>query len=60
MNITQSGNTTSRKPLRLWPAVIAAVLLLLVRFVLPIVAPQAELFGMDAQISRYLADSSRR
>ncbi len=50
MNITQSGNTTSRTPLRLWPAVVAALLLLLVRFVLPVVAPQAEFFGMDAQL----------
>ena len=41
---------TPRKPLRLWPGVAAAVLLLFVRFVLPLVAPKAEFFGMGASL----------
>src|SRR3954451_18236801 len=34
-----------RKPLRLWPGVIAAVLLVLARYVIPLVEPGAILFG---------------
>ena len=37
---------TSRKPLRLWPGVTLAVLLLLVRFVLPRVWPDGAIFGV--------------
>lgn len=44
MSIAQTEERT-RKPLRLWPGVIAAVLLVLVRFVAPIV-PEAMFFGM--------------
>jgi outer membrane protein assembly factor BamB len=36
----------SRKPLRLWPGVVIAVLLLLCWFVLPAVVPEAMLYGM--------------
>lgn len=32
MTIAQTNELTPRKPLRLWPGVVAAVLLLLVRF----------------------------
>ena len=35
-----------RKPLRLWPGVVAAALLGLGRFVVPIVAPEATLYGL--------------
>ena len=45
-----TNSSLPRKPLRLWPGVAAAVLLLLIRFVLPVVAPKAEFFGMDAGI----------
>jgi outer membrane protein assembly factor BamB len=37
---------TSRKPLRLWPGVVAAVVLCVVRFVTPIVVPEAIPFAM--------------
>jgi outer membrane protein assembly factor BamB len=37
---------TSRNPLRLWPGVTAAVLVLLGRYILPLLVPEAMLFGM--------------
>jgi outer membrane protein assembly factor BamB len=46
MSIAQSNQPTPRKPLRLWPGVTAAVLLLLVRFALPVVMPDAAIFGV--------------
>jgi len=36
---------TSQKPLRLWPGVIAAVLLCVLRYVTPIVAPDVAFYG---------------
>jgi hypothetical protein len=42
----QTAETTQRKPLRLWPGVLAAVLLLLVRYVVPIVVPEALFIGV--------------
>ena len=45
-----TNEQTSLKPLRLWPGVAAAVLLILVRFVIPIAAPKAEFFGMDVPL----------
>jgi outer membrane protein assembly factor BamB len=46
---------TPRKPLRLWPGVIAAVLLCLLRFVTPIVAPDVALYGFLGAIICALA-----
>jgi outer membrane protein assembly factor BamB len=36
---------TTRKPFRLWPGVVIAVVLVLVRYGLPLVAPDAEVFS---------------
>jgi outer membrane protein assembly factor BamB len=48
MAIAQTDQPTLKKPLRLWPGVLAAVLLLLVRFVVPAVVPGAQVFGLQA------------
>ncbi len=47
-SLKQNHEPTLKKPLRLWPGVVAAVLLILVRFVVPIVAPEARFFGLPA------------
>ncbi len=57
MTITQSREPTSRKPLRLWPGVVAAVLLLLLRFVLPLVVPQAVIFGLEAPFFGFIGST---
>lgn len=41
MTIAQTDEPTPRKPLRLWPGVVAVALQWLVRFVVPIVVPDA-------------------
>jgi outer membrane protein assembly factor BamB len=46
MPMAQNDAPTPRQPLRLWPGVVAAVLLCVVRFVIPIFAPGAAAFGM--------------
>jgi hypothetical protein len=43
-----TDNSAATKPLRLWPGVTAAVLLVLFRSILPAVAPNVEVFGLDA------------
>src|SRR3989441_4406775 len=42
----QSNEPTPRKPLRLWPGVAAAVLILLAMVAVPIVIPEFAIFGM--------------
>ena len=46
MNTAQNDEQAPRKPLRLWPGVAAAVLLCVVKFGLPIAAPDATVFAM--------------
>ena len=42
----ERNQTKLRKPARLWPGVIAAALLVVFRFIVPAVAPNAMIFGM--------------
>lgn len=44
--LKQTHEPTPRKPLRLWPGVVAAVLLLLLRYVIPTFAPEATFVGL--------------
>ncbi len=46
MTTEQTAQPTPKRPLRLWPGVVAAVLLLLVRFGVPVVVPDARIFGV--------------
>ncbi len=50
-----NNQRNTRKPVRLWPGVVAAVLLVLFRFVLPAIAPNAEMFGMPVIFVALLA-----
>jgi outer membrane protein assembly factor BamB len=55
MAIAQTDEPTPRKPLRLWPGVLAAVLLGLVRFGVPLVFPDAMMFAMIGALAGVLA-----
>ncbi len=55
MSIAQTDEPTPQKPLRLWPGVVAAVLLLLLKFVVPIVVPEALIVGMFGSLVCVLA-----
>ncbi len=46
MTIAQTDEPTPKKPLRLWPGVVAVVLQWLPWFVLPIFVPQAVMYGL--------------
>lgn len=45
-NSPQIEKQKLRKPLRVWPGVVAGVLIVLLRFVLPTIAPNASIFEM--------------
>jgi outer membrane protein assembly factor BamB len=46
MTNAQTNELTPRKPLRLWPGVVAAVLMCVIRFVVPIALPEAGGYGV--------------
>ena len=46
MTIAQTDEPTRQKRLRLWPGVVAAVVLCIVRFVIPVVVPGALAIGV--------------
>ena len=49
-NSVQTTKLKVRKPLRLWPGVLFAVLLVLLRFVVPAIAPNAFIFEMPVAL----------
>ncbi len=49
MNIPTT-ESAAKKPLRLWPGVIAAALLLLLRFIVPLVFPDAQIGGVPTML----------
>jgi outer membrane protein assembly factor BamB len=55
MPIAQIDQPIHQKPLRLWPGVAAAFLLCVMRFVIPIVVPEATVFGMIGSVVGALA-----
>jgi outer membrane protein assembly factor BamB len=55
VTITQTDEATPRKPLRLWPGVAAAVLLFVIRFAVPLVIPEATIFGVIGGVVGALA-----
>src|SRR5216117_4121130 len=46
-----TNEPTLRKPLRLWPGVVAAVLLVLIGYVIPIFAPEYAGYGMIGAVA---------
>ena len=46
MGIAQSDEPTPRKPLRLWPGVVIVIVQWLGRFVVPVFAPEATIYGV--------------
>src|SRR5215472_14896926 len=48
LNRTTKMNISARKPIRLWPGVVIAIVGLLLRFVVPVFAPDAVFIGLLA------------
>jgi hypothetical protein len=55
MNTPETTEPIPRKPLRLWPGVVAALLLIVVRFGLPLLLPQAKIFAVLGGLALALA-----
>src|SRR5215204_1806703 len=55
MTIAQTDESTPRKQLRLWPGVLAAALLLLIRYVAPAIKPEAMMYGVIGGLALGLA-----
>ncbi len=55
MPIAQTGEPTPQKPLRLWPGVVIVILQLLIRFGLPVVAPDAMIVAIIGGVAGGLA-----
>ena len=55
MAIEQTDEPTPRKPLRLWPGVVIVMLQWSARFVVPVVVPEATVFGVIAGLVGGLA-----
>ena len=50
MSTLQTGVARTRKPLRLWPGVITALVIVLLRFVVPPIAPALTVYGVIAGV----------
>ena len=57
MSETQTGESTSGKPLRLWPGVALAVLLVLLRFAVPLVVIEMMPIGSWHHLELKASDS---
>jgi outer membrane protein assembly factor BamB len=55
MTSAQTDEANPRQPLRLWPGVAAAVVLVVAKFVLPVVAPEIGAFGVFGELVAGLA-----
>jgi outer membrane protein assembly factor BamB len=55
MTMAHSAEPTPRKPLRLWPGVAIAIVLALVGYGVPLVAPDAELFSVSLGLIAVIA-----
>ena len=50
MSMTETADHAARKPLRLWPGVAAALIVLVMRFILPNLVPDTMLYGIFAAL----------
>jgi outer membrane protein assembly factor BamB len=53
--MTQTNEPTPRKPLRLWPGIVVAVLMCVMRFLIPIAVPEATVIGLIGSVVGALA-----
>ena len=50
MDSATAVNLVPRKPLRLWPGLLVAAIIALVRIVVPLMAPDAVIFGLPSVV----------